>query len=54
MDELYNNCSYVSCIVDECNDIIIYNVYHDYTELDVDEMLQVHPEWSLRFMPEFI
>lgn len=54
MDELYNTCTYTSCVVDECNDVIIYDVYSHYNEEDINEMLFEHPEWSLRYMPVFI
>lgn len=54
MYELYNECSYVLCVVDECDDIIIWNVYEHCTDEDVFDMLQEHPEWSVKCKPEFI
>ncbi len=54
MDELYNECSYVSCIVDECNDVVIPNVYGCYTDDEISDILDEHPEWSVKCIPTFI
>lgn len=50
--EMYDDLVYESWVVDECGDALLK--CSDYSDEEIDEYLDEHPEYSIKALPRFM